>query len=253
MQQYALRILMWATVLVLLAAFAGFYRGSFSILRWLVSFSGALLALTAYRSRKFFWLLAFVLAAVVFNPIIPIYLRNVSIWRGIDFVTATLFGVFVWRYYDLYGKGYRFENYAASLFPRNIWTIVDKTRDFSKLFRRLVESDSNPDFTFRHIQTGKTFAVECKYRSYFYKGGIDWDKQKGQNYKIYGKKHGIPVFVIIGVGKSPQNPERLFFCPLEALNNSPYFIITEQKLLLFERSVAKKFTSIEEMPEAHAR
>lgn len=248
MRQYpALRILVWVTVLALLASAAGFYRGGFTILRWLVSFSGVLLAFTAYRNRKFVWLSVFVLAAVVFNPIIPIYLNHAGIWRGIDLVTAALFGVFLWSYYDIYGKGYRFETYAASLFPRNIWTITDKTRDFSRLLKRPVESDSHPDFTFRHLQTGQTFAVECKYRSYFYKGGIDWDKQKGENYRMYGKKHGIPVLVIIGVGKSPKNPERLFFCPLETLNNSPYQIVAEQKLLQFERNSAKKFTSIEEI------
>lgn len=249
MQQYTvLRILLWATVLVLFTASIGLYRGGFVMLRWFASFSGILLAFTAYRSRKFLWFSAFVLAAVVFNPIIPVFIRNANIWRIIDFLTAALFGVFLWRYYNSYGKGYRFENYAVSLFPKNVWAIIDKTRDFSRILKRPVESDSNPDFSFRHIQTGKTFAVECKYRSYFYKGGIDWDKRKGENYRAYGKKHNLPVFVIIGVGKGPKNPERLFFCPLEVFNNnSSYQIVTEQKLLQFERSPARQFTSVEEI------
>jgi len=95
----------------------------------------------------------------VFNPIIPLYLKSINAWRIIDLMAALAFGVFLWRYYDYYGKGYQFENYIASLFPTNVWVIADKTRDFSRILKRPVESDTHPDFTFRHIKTGKIFAV----------------------------------------------------------------------------------------------
>ena len=244
-----LRIFTWGVAIILLVASAGLYRGDFTILRWVVSMAGIILAYTAYRSKKYYWLFVFIVAAAVFNPIIPLYLRSISAWRVIDLIAAIAFGVFLWRYYDYYGKGYQFENYIASLFPTNVWVIADKTRDFSRILKRPVESDTHPDFTFRHIKTGKIFAVECKYRSYFYKGGVEWDKRKGENYAMYSRKHKLPVFVAIGVGRSSKNPERLFFCPLEAFNNSRYPIIREEELRRFERDARKQFTSFEEMIE----
>ncbi len=242
-----LRVLIWGVIIILLAASVGLYQGDFAILRWAVSLSGIALAYTVYQSRKFYWLFVFIVAIIIFNPIIPLYLYSMNIWRVIDFMTAIIFGTFLWRYYDYYGKGYQFEKYIALLFPTDIWVIVDKTRDFSKVLKRRVESDTNPDFTFRHIKTGKMLAVECKYRSYFYKGGIEWDKRKGKNYRIYGESHKLPVFVAIGIGGSPKNPKQLFFCPLNRFNDSYYQIIAEGELRQFERDTRKQFTSFEEI------
>ncbi|MBI2355706.1 MAG: hypothetical protein HYV13_00685 [Candidatus Doudnabacteria bacterium] len=238
------RILIWIVIITLLVAAAGLYRGDFGILRWLVSLAGIVLSFIAYRSRKIYWILGFIGAVILFNPVVPIYLHNAKIWQVLDLVVAIVFGVFLWLYYDTFGKGYKFESHVASLFPRDIWVVVDKTRDFSKILKRTVESDSNPDFTFRHIGTGKILAVECKYRSYFFKGGIDWDKRKGENYREYGRKQGMSVFVVIGVGGSPKKPARLFFCPLERLNDSRYSIIREEELRQFERNSRQSFTSI---------
>src|SRR3989344_5303921 len=112
-----LRIFTWGVAIILLVASAGLYRGDFTILRWVVSMAGIILAYTAYRSKKYYWLFVFIVAAAVFNPIIPLYLRSISAWRVIDLIAAIAFGVFLWRYYDYYGKGYQFENYIASLFP----------------------------------------------------------------------------------------------------------------------------------------
>ena len=244
-----LRIFVWVVVAVLLVAVAGFYHGDFTILRWAVSIAGIILVCTTYTSKKFYWLTAFIIAVIVFNPVVPLYLKNIGVWRIIDAVVAVLFGIFLWRYYDYYGKGYRFEDYITSLFPADSWIVMDRTRDFSKVLKRSVESDSNPDFTFRHIKTGKVFAVECKYRSYFFKGGIEWDRRKGDNYRIYGKSRGIPVFVAIGIGGNPKDPLELFFVPLEKLNNFPYSIISKQELVLFKRKPRQQFTSIEEIPK----
>lgn len=242
--EVVIRILTWLIIATLLVAAAGLYQGDFTVLRWLVSLTGIVLIYTAYRSRKIYWILAFIGAIILFNPIVPIYLRNVEIWRILDLIVAAVFGVFLWLYYDTFRKGYRFESYVASLFPGDIWVIVDKTRDFSKVLKRVVESDINPDFTFRHIGTGEVLAVECKYRSYFFRGGLDWDKRKGENYKAYGRKHGVPVFVAIGIGGRPKKPKRLFFCPLEKLNDSRHPVIREEELRRFERNSKEQFTSL---------
>ena len=210
------RSLGWVTVVVLIIAAAGWYKGSFDLLRWLVSLVAIILALTTYYGKKNIWFLFFSVTAITFNPIIPLHF-NFLIWRILDAVVAALIGFFLWHYYDYYGKGYRFEDYISSLFSTNHWIIVDKTRDFSKKFGRIVESDSNPDFTFRYLSSGKVLAVECKFRSYFYKGGIDWGRRKAGNYLEFSQKNNLPVFIIFGVGNTPQNPGRMFCIPLNKI------------------------------------
>jgi len=59
------------------------------------------------------------------------------------------------------------------------------------------------EFEFHLRTVRKTFAVECKWRQNYYRGGVEWAK-KGQvaRYNAFATKRQIPVFVIIGVGKS---------------------------------------------------
>ncbi|MDP3974813.1 MAG: hypothetical protein Q8P88_00805 [Candidatus Jorgensenbacteria bacterium] len=232
---------------LLIAAVVGIYQWDFLILRWAVFLTGIIFANLAYRSKQIPWLCTFVAVAVVFNPILPLSLNDMTTWRVVDAITLFLFGFFFWRYYDRYGKGHRFEDYVATLFPAHHWVVVDRTRDFSKALGRFVESDTNPDFMFRNVKTGKAFAVECKFRSYLYKGGISWDRQKGERYHAYGIKHNVPVFVAIGLGGNPKKPERLFMCPLEKLNNFANPVVPMEEFVRFERDSKKQFASIEEI------
>jgi len=213
----------FGTIFVLVLATLNLYSGDFNVLRWAVFISGLALIYTTYRSRatRVGWIIVFAAISIVFNPFYPFLHLDKEVWRVVDVFVIAAFSIFLWHYYyGLYKKGVQFENYVSSLFPPNIWVIADRTKDSSRKLRRLVESDTNPDFTFRHITTGKTIAVECKFRSYFYKGkygdsGILWRKEQGGRYRAYGAEHKIPVFVAIGIGGSPKNPQRLFFALLK--------------------------------------
>lgn len=246
LQNLSLLVISIAVAILAFAA-AGLYSGSFMILRIATFLAAAAFANLAYRSKQIPWLCVFVAIMVVFNPFIPFSLNNVTIWRVIDVVVVLLFGTFFWRYYDRYGKGHRFEDYVAALFPPHHWVVVDRTRDFSKSLGRFVESDTNPDFMFRDVKTGKAFAVECKFRSYLYKGGISWDREKGERYHAYGAKHAAPVFVAIGLGGSPKKPERLFMCPLEKLNNFANPVVPMEEFAPFEKNPSRQFSAIEEI------
>ena len=90
--------------------------------------------------------------------------------------------------------GAAFEDYVLSRFDMRDWVVVDRTKDFSKELGRRVESDSNPDLVFRHKDTKKVVAVECKYRSKFAvtkKGDqyITWASEFNiKNYNAYREK-----------------------------------------------------------------
>ncbi len=52
-----------------------------------------LIIITELKNGINFWVIAFGLIAVVFNPIIPVYLYDKALWAPIDIVAAILFGV----------------------------------------------------------------------------------------------------------------------------------------------------------------
>lgn len=243
-----IRLFIFGTILILALASLNIYSGGFDVLRWAVFVSSLAFIYTTCRSRAIAWIIAFAAIAAAFNPFYHFLYLTKDAWRILDIFVVAAFSIFFWRYYGFYNKGLQFEKYVSSLFPSNIWVIADRTKDSSKKLGRFVESDTNPDFTFRHITSGKTMAVECKYHSYLYKGkygdfGIWWRKEQGRRYESYGIKNKISVFVTIGIGRSPKNPKRLFFCPLAKLNNAAYEFIPERDLKQFERKPDAQFLS----------
>ncbi|MBW2331009.1 MAG: hypothetical protein JRF30_08800 [Deltaproteobacteria bacterium] len=97
------------------------------------------------------------------------------------------------------------------------------------------ESTKNPDIEIELSvrDTKKIFAVESKWRRSYFKNGIQWArKEQIYNYKRYSEKNNIPVFVVIGVGKNPENPEDVFVIPLDDLTE---LFLTLDFLLKYRR------------------
>ena len=89
------RVLAIASIIFLLLAVIGEWPyGFYTLLRFLVCGSAAYLAFQAHARAMTPWVWTMGITAVLFNPIIPIYLTR-SIWRPIDFLAAVLFGVSV--------------------------------------------------------------------------------------------------------------------------------------------------------------
>jgi len=234
---------------LLLGAAFGWFKTDFNLLRWYVSIFSFLLAWITFDSKNWRWFYGFLIIILIFNPFFRFFSLSKLGWQIIDIITCAFLSFFVFDYYRAYAKGIRFEKYISNLFPKNLWVLTDRTKDSSKNFDRTVESDMNPDLTFRNILTGKTIAIECKFRSTFYRGkyqdfGYWWKKEQGERYKKYGKKMNVPVFVALGIGGTPQKPNRLFISPLETLNEAPYGFVTEKMLKPFEKNPAEKILEI---------
>jgi hypothetical protein len=124
-----------------------------------------------------------------------------------------------------YQKGTGFEAYVAGLFTRrsDYFAISDWTRDNHDKSKGIyVESNTNPDLVIRYIPTNEKFAVECKYRSGFYRSQkingpvVKWAApDQIKRYNAYSWSNRIPVFVVVGVGGSPNNPATMFCIPLK--------------------------------------
>ncbi|TRZ87999.1 MAG: hypothetical protein D4R88_08450, partial [Methanosarcinales archaeon] len=124
---------------------------------------------------------------------------------------------------DPFISGLRFEECVNDLFSEKYYTLVEKTHSPETNKEQYVESSMNPDFVFRHKPSKDLFAVECKYRSNFYNGVLEWSYTKQiQRYNNFSHNRRMPVFIIIGVEGSDSEPKRMFCIPLD---NAKYPIL----------------------------
>ena len=144
---------------------------------------------------------------------------------------------------DNYEKGRLFEEYIINLFSKKFF--------YQKQWRKSQEFDDsyavvdpwNPDIEMDLVFAGKRnyrFAVECKWQARFYNGKISWAKDHQIcAYRIFQDRVRIPVFVAIGIGGEPNNPEKLFLTPLN--NISDKIELSEKELNPFERNPRHRF------------
>jgi hypothetical protein len=119
-------------------------------------------------------------------------------------------------------KGDDFEKFIVQKFSKNYFTVLEWTSD-KYIQGRYAKSNMNPDLTLRLKlkDLEKDFAVECKYRSTYYKNGVEWGSgQQLQHYKSFATDKRIPVFVAIGIGGVANAPEELFIIPLTEISDT---------------------------------
>lgn len=119
-------------------------------------------------------------------------------------------------------KGDDFEKYIVQKFSKSYFSIMEWTGD-KYMDGMYARSNTNPDLTlkFKMKDIEKDFAVECKYRTDYYKNGVEWcSEQQLKNYKTFAIRKEIAVFVAIGIGGQPTAPEELFIIPLTELSRN---------------------------------
>lgn len=122
---------------------------------------------------------------------------------------------------DNKAKGDAFEKFVVKKFNPKYFTLqewrsdkyVDGTYAVSNHF-----PDLEVNFELKSKGIHDVLAIECKWRKNYYKDGIEWAKNyQMTNYKEYAAKLNIPVYVMIGVGGEPNQPEELFIVPLKKM------------------------------------
>jgi len=142
---------------------------------------------------------------------------------------------------EYYEHGRLFEQYIIALFSQKSFKLK-KWRQSKFISRDTFISDiSYPDLEL--IFMGKRnykFAVECKWRKNFYKGKINWaTTEQISIYQQFQNKYSMPVFVAIGIGGDPSNPDKLFVTPL--CNISTLSEIFEGDLIPYKRKTTSNF------------
>ena len=113
-------------------------------------------------------------------------------------------------------KGDDFEKYVVQKFSKLYFSVLEWTGD-KYVNGTYPKSNTHPDLTlkFKFKDTDIDFAVECKYRSDYYKNGVEWCTGRQMiNYKAFAKEKNIKVFVVIGIGRVATAPEELYIIPL---------------------------------------
>ena len=76
---------------LLLLALAELPIGYYTLLRIVVTIGAVAVVANEYKQGFNFWVITFGITAIIFNPILPIYLHNKTAWMPIDLIAAALF------------------------------------------------------------------------------------------------------------------------------------------------------------------
>jgi hypothetical protein len=142
---------------------------------------------------------------------------------------------------DNHAKGDLFEEYAASLFPEDTFTIVNHTPPRNDLNGRFIESKLNPDFQIRHKPSNHLIWVECKFRGSLKEGKIQWSEQDQlERYREF-QNSVMPetVYVVIGQGGRPSMPSSMYCIPLKEIEYPGLYPVAIQK---YERPKSSVFS-----------
>ena len=113
-------------------------------------------------------------------------------------------------------KGDDFEKYVVQKFSKSYFSVLEWASD-KYVNGTYPKSNTHPDLIlkFKFKDTDIDFAVECKYRSDYYKNGVEWCTERQlSNYQAFAKEKGIKVFVVVGIGGVATAPEELYIIPL---------------------------------------
>jgi hypothetical protein len=137
-------------------------------------------------------------------------------------------------------NGDDFEKYIAQKFDKKYFKIKEWAGD--KYVKGVyAETTLQPDLlvNFSYKKQTAEFSVECKWRSKYFKNGIEFaTSDQFKRYQEYEKNRKLPVFIAIGVGGKGKNPEHFYIIPLKSIESN---FILGQTLKGFEKKIDSDF------------
>jgi hypothetical protein len=116
---------------------------------------------------------------------------------------------------------YDFEKFIINKFHKDCFRLMQWINDKSGKDNYHL-SGSSPDMIYEYRNKLNTvgFAVKCIWRGCYVNGSIEWAKDRQiKGYYDYQFREGIDVFVMIGIGNIPSEPDELYIVPL---NHIPF-------------------------------
>ncbi|NPD47248.1 DUF6804 family protein [Lentimicrobium sp. S6] len=86
-----MKVLLFIASGMLFLAIADLPIGYYTIVRFVATITAVVVFVSEFQNRITLWMIIFGLIAIVFNPIIPVYLHNKDLWMIIDFFAGIMF------------------------------------------------------------------------------------------------------------------------------------------------------------------
>ncbi|MDR0606654.1 MAG: hypothetical protein LBG80_20475 [Bacteroidales bacterium] len=136
-------------------------------------------------------------------------------------------------------NGIDFEKYVVEKFNKKYFSIK-KWRGDKYVNGRYAEDTPEPDLLieFKLGESKSVFAVECKWRQYYYKKGFEFSQKDFDKYKQYERKTNTPLYIVIGVGGTGENPDKLYLFNFHKIK---YNYIKMEMLSRFEKDKTDNF------------
>ncbi len=67
--------------------------GYYTLLRIVVTIGAIAVVIQEFENGMNFWVVAFGIIVILFNPLIPVYLDDKSAWLAVDIVGGTIFAI----------------------------------------------------------------------------------------------------------------------------------------------------------------
>lgn len=119
-------------------------------------------------------------------------------------------------------SGDDFEKFVVQKFDRKYFKLKEWAGD-KYVDGIYAETTLQPDLLLEFRFKGKTseIAVECKWRSDYMRGGIEFaTESQFKRYQDFGKKRDIPVFIVIGIGGKPESPQYFYVVPIAEIKSN---------------------------------
>lgn len=120
-------------------------------------------------------------------------------------------------------KGLAFEKYITTLLPKHqgFQLVHWRSDKYNKGVYALSSKWPDLEYQYRQANAGFDFAIECKWRSAFYREQIQLcEEHQLKNYQQFSHNKLMPVYIALGVGGIPAKPAELYIIPLETLTTN---------------------------------
>ena len=130
-----------------------------------------------------------------------------------------------------------FENFVTDLFKSDQFKTKALKREIAQNPSVISSNQSYPDLLVRFTEEGKStmFAVKCKWNPKLLQNQSWKSPSKIQKLLFFEQETKIPMFVVLGYGGTPVNPEFVYVASLEKLKQCN---VKLSYLLNFKRDVA---------------
>ena len=140
--------------------------------------------------------------------------------------------------------GEAFEEYTKNIFPEENFELLSQTPSAFNA-GNTAEEVMRPDLLFKDRETGVLFWVECKFRTHLVDGSIEWaDYKHKKRYERTRENTGFSVFIAIGIGDDPMDPDRVFILDLDRV---PYTTLFKRFYEKYEIHPYGRFMSLSEV------